>query len=283
MLSQRWLVNLVLVILIAGLIVTATIFERDPVEESTPAISPLSREAISTLGIEYGDLDIDLVRTDSGWRIDAPIRWPANAANLQRILSVLEIEAAPLAQAGDVDLAALGLAQPVARLQFDDTEMHFGAINNIGGRRYLMIDNRIYLMADVHLAFIAQGLPGLVERSLLPPPFAIQSLTLPGIAIERLQDDSWRSSPATYSNEGIRDLVDNWQGLQASRIQAFNLQGSAREVIEVQLQDGRRLDFLLMATEPELILANPEIDLQYHFLRDFAEQLLTLPVPADAS
>ena len=172
----------------------------------------------------------------------------------------------------------------MARLRFNETELVFGASNNIGERRYLMVDQRIYLLPDIHLAFIAQGLPGLIERQLLPAPYQIQSIRLPGYHIARAGDGNWRSDPAIdLDAAGLRQLVENWQKLPASRIAVFNLQGSARDVIEVRLQDGRSLDFLLMATEPELVLANPAIDLQFHFLRDYADQLIAPRGSTDAN
>ena len=53
-------------------------------------------------------------------------------------------------------------------MRFNGIPLLFGATNNIGGRRYVMLDDKLYLLPDVHLVFVNQGLAGLVDRRLLP-------------------------------------------------------------------------------------------------------------------
>ena len=284
MLSNRWIVLCALIVLIAVLTVIGLSIDQPSLEMQQARISELALDDIDRIEIQSGDMQLRLNRAEEAWTIELPINWPAHASNVKRLLSIVNSEAAPLADAADVDLGALGLEQPVASLRFNDTDLRFGASNNIGERRYLMIDHQIYLLPDIHLAFIAQGLPGVVDRQLLPRRYQIESIGLPELKIQRNADDQWRTLPASeYSQAQLQQLIDNWQELQASRIKPLDLGGSVPQLIEVELSDGQSIDFLLISFEPELIIANSQIGLQYHFLRDYADQLITIRDSANAN
>ena len=62
--------------------------------------------------------------------------------------------------------------------------------------------------------------------------------------------------------------------LPANGIRNFNLDARPGEVISLRLANGEEMDFLLQSSDPEIIIANPEIGLQYHFRRDYRDQLI---------
>ena len=71
-------------------------------------------------------------------------------------------------------------------------------------------------------------------------------------------------------------MIANWQGLQATRITAFNPDAIPSNLIVANLQDGQIVDFLLMSVAPEIVIAHPEIGLQYHFREEFHDQLISI-------
>ena len=281
MLSNRWIVNALLVALIVGLSLAGVFFEPSVTVETKPAISQLTADEIDTIEIETGDLQLRLQRDNDGWNIESPISWPAQVNNVRRLLSILEVEAAALSNTADVDLSALGLQQPKASMRFNDIPLLFGATNNIGGRRYVMLDEKLYLLPDVHLVFVNQGLAGLVDRRLLPGQHGIVSVRLPDLELRLDKNQLWRSNQAIeFSQASLLRLVDNWRDLQATRISNFDLELPPRQLIEIELADGEVIEFLLMSEDPEIIIAHPKLGLQYHFRRDYRDQLITLSVHA---
>ena len=281
MLSKRWIVNALLVALIVGLSLAGVFFEPSATVEIKPAISQLSADEIDTIEIETGDLQLRLQRDNDGWAIESPISWPAQVNNVRRLLSILKVEADALADTADIDLAALGLQQPKASMRFNGIPMLFGATNNIGGRRYVMLDEKLYLLPDVHLVFVNQGLAGLVDRRLLPGHQGIVSLRLPDLELRLDKNKLWRSNQAIeFSQASLLRLVDNWRDLQATRISNFDLALPPRQLIEIELADGEVIEFLLMSEDPEIIIAHPKLGLQYHFRRNYHDQLITLGVDA---
>ncbi len=275
MLSRRWLVNCALILVIAVLAFASFHFGAEPGEKSSPRISSLQADDIERIELRADALHLILQRDGDGWRITAPVDWPADTANVERLLSILEIESSVLAELADVDPQALGLQPPKATLRLNDTTLAFGASNNIGGRRYVLIDSRLYLVPDIHLAFAAQGMPGIVDRRLLPGRYDISALRLPELEIRRNSKEQWESSrDATATQAKLELLVGNWQALPASRILRFAGDASAGKSIEIHFADGQRSEFLLLSTQPEIIIANPSIGLQYHFRATLYDQLL---------
>jgi len=283
-LSKRWIVNALLVALIIGLAFAGAFFEPGDTVEKKPTISQLTADEVDTIEIETGDLQLRLQRGSNGWNIESPINWPAQENNVRRLLSILKIEADALSDIADVDLAALGLQQPKASMRFNGIPLLFGATNNIGERRYAMLEDKLYLLPDVHLVFVNQGLAGLVDRRLLPGHQGIVSLRLPDLELRLDENNLWRSNQAIeFSQASLLRLVDNWRDLQATRISNLDLELPPRQLIEIELADGEVIEFLLMSEDPEIVIAHPNLGLQYHFRRDYRDQLITLSADASES
>jgi hypothetical protein len=276
-LSQRLLINLVLIVMIAGLAYAGFHFEPGSSTDTKATISELRPDDVHSIEIQSGDLHLRLQRSAQGWDLETPINWPAYATNVGRLLSILNLETSALADATDVDLAQLGLQQPKASIRFNDSLLQFGTTNNIGERRYVMLDTRLYLLPDVHLAFITQGLSALVDRRLLPRRADIVSLRLPDLEISRDREKLWHSNQALESAQSsLLQLVENWQNLQATRISQFDPGMVPGQPIEIKMADGQVVDFLLLSDSSEIVIAHPEIGLQYYFRADFRDQLIAL-------
>ena len=284
MLSKRLLVNFLLVVLIGAMAYAGLHFDPKDTVETKSTISGLTPDDVHSIEIQAGDLQLRLKRGTEGWDLESPINWPANDTIVGRLLSILSLETSALANAADVDLAQLGLQQPQTSIRFNDTLLQFGTTNNIGERRYVMQGTTLYLLPDVHLAFITEGLSALVDRRLLPRRAEITSLQLPDLEIRLDDNRHWRSNRAVeFPQARLVQLVDNWQNLQATRISHFDLGLKPRQLIEIDLADGQALEFLLMSEDPEIVIAHPNIGLQYHFRSLDHDQLISISSDDDAS
>ncbi len=282
MFSRRWLINYLLVFLIILFTWIGNRFGVKTGYQQQPDVSAISAAEIQTVQIKTADSTVALSRQGDGWRIDSPIRWPADGANVERLIAIVDAETDSQLDAADIDLSTIGLDLPKALLRLDDTQVSFGATNNIGERRYVKIGERVYLLPDVHLPFIAQGLLSVLDRRLLPAGFELSRLGLPGLALERGGDGGWHSpAEPDHARERLQALVDNWQQLPASRVQRYRGTDTPRQKIEALLADGSRLEFFLMSIDPEIVIANPATGFQYHFGADFYYQLSALKADAD--
>jgi len=277
MFSRRWIINYVLVILILIFTYVGNRFSVTTGYQPQQRIINLKPADIETVAIQTADASLNLRRDAQGWVLETPIRWSANNINIERLLSIVNSETDSRLPADEINLAKLGLQFPEAVLTFNDTQLLFGATNNIGERRYIMIDSTVFLLPDIHLQFFSRGLTDLVDRRLLSRRYRLNTLKLSGFEISRDANDSWQVINANGFGQGqIVRLVENWQDLEASKIKPFNASATPRQKIEVSLQDGGKLDFFVMSIDPEIIIAHPQIGLQYHFRADLYYQLISL-------
>jgi hypothetical protein len=279
MFSRRWIINYVLVVLIVIFTYVGNRFAVTTGYQPQQRISKLKPADIDTLEIKTADALLTLRRDTDGWLLESPIRWPANNINIKRLLSIVNSDADSRLPADEINLATLGLQFPKAMLRINDTELLFGAANNIGKRRYIMLDSTVFLLPDIHLPFFAQGLTSIVDRRLLPRRYSINRLKLPGLEISRDANDSWQVANADdgFEQDQIARLVANWQDLEAAKINLFDTGAIPRQKLEIALQDGSKFEFFLMSIEPEVVIAHPQIGLQYHFRADLYYQLIALP------
>jgi len=276
MLSKRWLVNGLLVLVIGTSLLLGY---RDRVQSGSEATNPITSikpADINSVSIQLADKHIVLRKSAEQWLIESPVQWPARNITLERILGIASSESEASIEATGIDLASLGLEDPRVILSLNDTRIFFGTTNNIGDRRYLMIGTTIYLLADVHLPFMSEGIIGLIDNRLLPPSISLKTLQLDERMLTRDGTDSWQSSPPTdIPADRLIDLVNNWQNLEAPALKIFDQTGMPLEKIIAELDDGSKIEFLLMSIYPELVIARPDLGIEYHFHEKQQQELLS--------
>ena len=277
MFSRRWIINYVLIVLIVILTYVGNRFDVTTGYKPEQRISTLRPADIQTIGIQTADASLGLRRDAQGWLIETPIRWPANSINIERLLSIVNSETDSRLPADEINLAKLGLQFPEAVLTLNDTQLLFGATNNIGERRYLMTGSTVFLLPDIHLLLFSQGLAGIVDRRLLPLRYRLNKLQLSEFDISRNADDSWQAiGEEGFESDQIISLLNNWQQLDASKIKPFDTGEMPRQKLVASLADGSSYEFFLMSIDPEIVIANPQTGLQYHFPANLYYQLISL-------
>jgi len=277
MFSRRWIINYVLIVLIVIFTYVGNRFGVTTGYQPQQRISTLKPADIQVIGIQTADASLRLQRDAQGWLIEAPIRWPANSINIQRLLSIVNSETDSRLSADEINLATLGLQFPQAVLSLNDLQLLFGATNNIGERRYIMIEKTVFLLPDIHLTFFSQGLAGIVDRRLLPRRYRLKSLKLSEFDISRDASDSWQVLGAEgFEADQISGLLSNWQELEATSIKPFDTGAMPRQKLVASLADGSRYEYFVMSIDPDLVIAHPQIGLQYHFPADLYYQLISL-------
>ena len=277
MFSRRWIINYVLIVLIVIFTYVGNRFSVTTGYQPELRISTLRPADIQTIGIQTADASLSLRRDAQGWLIEAPIRWPANSINIERLLSIVSNETDSRLPADEINLAKLGLQFPEAVLTLNDTQLLFGATNNIGERRYLMTGSTVFLLPDIHLLLFSQGLAGIVDRRLLPPRYRLNKLKLAEFDISRNADDSWQViGEEGFESDQIISLLNNWQQLDASKIKPFDTGEMPRQKLVASLADGSSYEFFVMSIDPGIVIANPQTGLQYHFPASLYYQLISL-------
>ena len=276
MFSRRWLVNCLL-LLATGLIVLIGLYFDDNAEQvAEPAVPGLDAASIERVEIRMAAAALSLRRLDGNWTIQDPIRWPANPTAVGKLIGITRMKDLEPIEFANIDLARLGLDPPSAEVRLGEITLRFGITNNIGGRRYTMIGERLFLLPDLQLPFISQGLAGFVDRRLLPPDLGLSALTLPGLELQRDAENRWHAAGRTdLGTERLAGVIADWRGHEAHRVDNYDGSGTARLRIAATLDDGTRHELLLLSTEPEIEIANPGLGLRYYFASSLYDRLIT--------
>jgi len=278
MFSRRWLINYLLFILIIIFTWIGIKYPVDQAQQQGNAITNLKPQAIDQIKIETADIIIQLNKQAGSWRITSPIQWFANNIAAERLTTIATLETQSRLPRSEIDLSSLGLTLPKAVISLNQQSIVFGDTNRIGNRRYLLVGSDVYLVNDIHFPFISQGLNGLLDNRLLPARLALQSIKINNLQINREQGQ-WISSNPQHNSQAVTRLINEWQTAPASRIKAYDSNLTPLHKISAKTQSDELIEFYLLSIKPEIIIARPDLNLQYHFPENQYYELLSLDQP----
>lgn len=126
------------------------------------------------------------------WRMTAPYDAAVADATVQSLVGVLRAPSHQRYPEKDFDPGAIGLASPIASIEFDGVSYPFGAQNPLHQERYVRSGHEIVLVPDRYLVLLTQPAEQLID----PRPFAdlasiteaaIEGVALPASAVVTLQ------------------------------------------------------------------------------------------------
>ena len=281
---QRTLINVVLLVVVAGLAVFIAVA---PDKEARRDLEPLSNEnprAVSRIRLKVGaGRTIELRRADGAWHLVDPMRIAANDFRVAALVRVLETPVHARVDATSQQLAQFGLAPPRARMLLDDKEILFGDTEPIHGRRYLLYDGKVALVDDAYFSHLSSSAANYVNLALLGRDPHPQNILLPDFRLYR-DTGSWRlaADDGKVSADSITRLVDAWRRAQATAVRPYEQSLDWNDVIRVELAD-RELRFDLARTKYELILGRADLGIQYHLTKATGARLLSITPSDDAS
>lgn len=239
--------NVVLLVVAAGL---AALIVVVPEEEEAPALEPLTRgstEEIFSIRIEKaGEETIALRRRDGAWDLVEPLAMDANDFRVNTLLGVLSAPVHAWIDAKPSELHRFGLSSPLARILLNDDAILFGTTEPIHGRRYLLHDGRIALVDDAYFSHLSSSAANYVN----PKPLGRDA-------------------------EGA-DVPESWRNASATAVRPYEPGLDWSEQIAVKVGADERI-FDVARTEYEVVLARPELGIQYHLTRAAGERLLDHP------
>jgi len=220
----RWAVNLLLLLVLAGLGL-AMRFELAG-EGGPQTLAGIDPADLRLIELEReGEPRIRLERGPDGWRMLEPMAVDADQGRLDKLLGVL---AAPVERSFPAQAAALGelgLAPSKLRLKLDSLTLAFGGLDPLGQRRYVAADGLVHLIDDRFYHLLIAPPVDYVSRAPLPagrpPAFA----TLGGVPL-------------------AADSVKSLETLSAERVEPLGAD-LAGEPLQVKFADGSALRFLV--------------------------------------
>lgn len=289
--KSRWLVNLVLLAVIAGL---GLFLYFNPKKEGTSIneikVSEIRPSDINKIEIEFPAKNpVVLEKQEGHWRLVQP--YPARAGDemVGRILAVLNADSVDKFDTSD--LARFGLDNPSLCLKLDGKDVLFGTNNPVNGRQYIAFGNSVYLVSTQFYDAAATQVVELLDKLLLAPGEEIAGFDFShleqweatGLVVEH-GDSAWKVSiSGAKPDKAAMDewFGDGWKTLSARSIEPYKRNSKETyPYFEIILKDGKRIRVEKHLESPEMILARPDEGMQYHFAPDLGFGLLNPPVGA---
>ncbi|MBT8118223.1 MAG: DUF4340 domain-containing protein [Gammaproteobacteria bacterium] len=260
--NKNNILNLVLFIVVICL--ASVIYFSEEISTELDRLSTIDIAEISSIEIRHNSNTTTIEKqADGHWQITRPVNI---AANDFRIKSVLELVNAPVHSTysvNEIDLARTGLEQPVTRIRLNELDIAFGNVNPATELRYLRLGDSIYTIEDVYYPLLSSHFGTLVSLNLLAKDSRIEKLILLNQTISQDEKGFWQSNIA-ISADRINETIDHWQHGQAFGVHSYLEREQLGEVF-IYLQDKPQpVSFLITDTDPWLVLARPEIGLEYH-------------------
>lgn len=287
--KKRWLVNLVLLVLVAAL---ATFVLTRPKVENVKAkeypVAAFDPATVTHLSIETGGIKkpVTFEKKEGRWYMLSPFQGRADVLSIGRILSIAN--AVSLEKFTLDDPVRFGLDTPKLTIKADDKVFTFGMYNPVGGEQFVAHDNHVYTVATVY-AEAAETQPAELldkhplDRSEQVTGFDLSTLEqweLSKLSIDLQADGKWKASAAAAKPDQnqMNEWFGLWENLVATAVEPYVPDHAPHPAVLVKLKSGKVIKFIKMQESPELLLVREDEQMQYHFAQDVGFVILNPPV-----
>ncbi|MBI2296439.1 MAG: DUF4340 domain-containing protein [Betaproteobacteria bacterium] len=273
-----WL-NALLLVAVAGLGLFVYLRPKSdaPAEHALSALKP---EEVGSIRIEReGAAAVVLERKQDAWFLVAPLAARADDFAVQRLLAIVQAKAAHRLAA--TDLARFDLERPPARLIIGGQSFGFGVVSEVAREQYVLTGDAVYAVNPRYGMALPGNAAALISRRLLAPGEVPVRIEVSGFSVTQ-RDGRWVLAPAPGepSQDDLNRWVDDWRLATAIRVEPY-AKGKPRGEIKLELENSGKLALGILGREPELVLLRPDEKLQYHFLAEIANRLLSPPGAAN--
>jgi hypothetical protein len=268
------LLNLVLFLVVVALASIIYFSEEQSTELEKISNSKLS--AISTIKIQHNQNTTTIIKSaNAHWKITEPVAVDANEFRINSILKLLNAPVHNQYSLDEINTSDTGLAKPLTTIQFNNHTIEFGIINPATNLRYIKFKNTVYTIEDVYYPLLSSHFGTLVSLNLLPADSKIEKLVLANQTIAKDDNGLWQSN-SKMSADNINRTLDHWRNDQAFGVHKYMQRGEELGEVFVYLEGQQQpLTYVITDTDPWLILARPEIGLEYHLDIEAYNNLIT--------
>ncbi|OGI49187.1 MAG: hypothetical protein A2151_06650 [Candidatus Muproteobacteria bacterium RBG_16_65_34] len=281
---SRWLLNLGLLVLVAGLALLA-VFRPGPQQDAAgPPLTALDPESVARVRIEKPDREPGVLEKSAGaWRLTSPVPARANRFNVEALLRLARAPVAARLPAGE-ETSQYGFDSPQARVWLGDEEIVIGGLHPFKNQHYVRYKNETVLIPSHHVAVALYPYGNFIDSRLIEEELKPVAIRLPGFTLT-LKDGAWQKTPRDekLTTDRIHDFVAEWRNARALSVERYSGKPALKRVIFTLTKNGKTENLVLgiLAYEPDFILYRPDEGLEYHFPEEIGKRLLRLSAGED--
>ncbi|ABE48953.1 DUF4340 domain-containing protein [Methylobacillus flagellatus] len=289
----RWIVNLVLLVLVAGIVAFLYLKPQEQEEqEATYEVSSLKLSDFDKLSIEFpAKAPVVFEKKDGFWYLAQPYAARADQPTVLQIVSI--VAATSREKFSAEDPARFGLDNPRLKIRLNDEEFIFGLYNPVTSEQYVAYQDAVYLLSGIYSETAAIQLLEMLDKSPLKPKEDIAGFDFSRLEqwqevrlqLDRDPGGKWQVSVpgAKPKQEEIEGWFDEfWEKVRAASVEPYTPGRQAQyPSFTVKLKDGGKVHFDKMQESPQLILGRPDEGMRYHFPADVGFTLLNPPIGLD--
>ena len=280
--STRTLLNLGLAVLAVALVLVVVYRPGlEPGAAPQAIITDLAHgEVVSITVTRESPEQLTFTKQDGRWHLFTGEReLPAAEFQVNALLRLLQATAENYYPAASLDLAQLGLEPPQATVSFNDMQIRFGVTEALEDRRYVQVDDTVYLINDQYQHLLTSEPHNFIMRTLLAERGAIARLELPGMTLSQSGAAHWQLDPAndSVSADALQQLIDNWKNASALYVSAYDGAETTERVTIHTTGQPEPLVLQVVSHAPDLILARPDWGIKYHLTTGLEGSLFALP------
>lgn len=271
---SRLLLNITLLVLVALLGYYAyTTHQQQNQADTAYQLTALSADEIEHIIIRHNQRIVELHKSAGRWRMLQPIDIDANRFRIDTLLKLLNTVSHADYEAAGLTLETYGLSEVITSIQLNDVVIEFGDTNPINNFRYVRIGDRVHLIDDHFYPLLSSQIGTLVARELLPNNAKIDKLILPDMTLYRDDNQIWRSSSA-INPDLITETLHHWKNSEAFGVHNYMARELLADISVYLAGENEPIRFHVTDTDPWLIIARPDLDLEYHFNLELYARLL---------
>ncbi|MCW8948154.1 MAG: DUF4340 domain-containing protein [Sedimenticola sp.] len=254
-----------------------------PVEQEQPKQAPLTglnSVAIKRIKIHNNNgPEFEMQRVAGKWQMVKPYPVPANGPRIDILMDLLSTPQVDSFPVPIERLAEFGLEKPLAVVTFNDTQITFGGTHPYNYRRYVRIENQLYLINDIFPHHVLARAEDFISHALFPENSQISEIETPEWHIFET-DGNWQMTPASQetSAEALQNKLNSWLHTWVSKVSKAPGEAPSGEIV-VQLKGVTEpTRFAIIRNKTGTLLVREELGLAYHLTSD---NLLQAPVTPD--
>jgi hypothetical protein len=262
--QSRILVNLGLFIFLASLSAFMFFETSSSDEDKKKRITTLDKNSVNKITIPRKANDIILIRKDGEWFMQSPHSMRAHPFRINSLLNLVELKTESHYSVDNLDIKEFSLDKPRAKIIFNSTLIEFGKANPVNHKRYLKVDNKIFLVDDSLYPLISSQPTSFVDLALFSETDKIKKLILPDLKLIKDTNEKWIAEPeGTTDADSIQNLLQSWEFAKAFGVHAYMPRKNLGK-INITLESNKLISFEITDKKPWLILARPELGIEYH-------------------